>query len=276
MPSTSDGDRLASSVVASSPPGRRAMYVLHGICGRGRNWAALARHLCVRRADWQAVLIDLRHHGQSPSFEPPHTVQACTGDVLSFEESSKTAPRAVLGHSFGGKVALAFAARTDVRPLQVWVIDSTPEARGPEGAAWDMLRIVRSLTPDFASRHEAVVAMEANGVAPAVAAWMATNLAIEAGRYVWRLDFDAMASLLDDFFRTDLWDVVEHPPAGTEFHFVQATESTTLTAPACDRLAEAGRRHGRVHLHRVPGGHWLHTDNPEGVLALLAGWLPHA
>lgn len=124
---------LAASVIAGEPPGQRSLYVLHGIYGRGRNWAALARHLCVRRADWQSILIDLRLHGQSPAFAPPHTVAACAEDVMRFEASAAREPRAVLGHSFGGKVALAFAARTDVRPLQVWIIDSTPEARPPKG-----------------------------------------------------------------------------------------------------------------------------------------------
>jgi pimeloyl-ACP methyl ester carboxylesterase len=266
--------RLASTVVAASPPGRLALFVLHGIYGRGRNWAALARHLSARRPDWRAVLIDLRLHGHSPAFTPPHTVHACAGDVLEFEQESDVAPRAILGHSFGGKVALSVAALTDVRPLQIWIIDSTPETRAPEGAAWDMLRIVRSLAATFGTRHAAVLALEQHRVQPAVAAWMATNLSLDAGRYRWRLDLDAMRSLLEDFFRTDLWDVVEQPPAGTEFHFVKALDSNALTEDACDRLLEAGRRHGQVHLHRVSGGHWLHTDNADAVLELLERWLP--
>jgi pimeloyl-ACP methyl ester carboxylesterase len=274
MVPTADDERLASTEIAASPPGSLALYALHGIYGRGRNWAAVARHLAVRRPDWGVVLIDLRLHGHSPACSPPHTVEACAGDVLEFERDKEAPPRAILGHSFGGKVALAFAARTDVRPLQVWIIDSTPEARAPEGAAWEMLHAARSLPPDFASRHQAVTGLEGRGVAPAVAAWMATNLSLADGRYRWRLDFGAMKALLEDFFRTDLWDVVEQPPAATEFHFVKALGSDTLSERACDRLTAARGRHGQVHLHRVQGGHWLNTDNPGAVLGLLERWLP--
>jgi pimeloyl-ACP methyl ester carboxylesterase len=276
VPRTAGGERLASRVIAADPPGPRALYVLHGIYGHGRNWAAVARHLCVRRADWRAVLLDLRLHGESPPFDPPHTVLACAGDVLEYEATSDAPPRAVLGHSFGGKVALAVAARAGIDPLQVWVIDSTPEARTPDGAAWEMLRVIGALPATFESRHDAVLAMEARGVRPAVAAWMATNLGPAGGGYAWRLDFGAMQALLDDFFRTDLWDVVEHPPSGAEIHFVKATESRTLTDAACARLLEAGRHNGQVHLHHVRGGHWLNTDNPEAVLSLLQARLPHS
>lgn len=265
---------LASTVVTPGAHAAHRLFVLHGIYGRGRNWAAIARHLVVRRPDWASVLLDLRLHGDSPAFTPPHSVEAAAGDVLEFEAHAGLAPRAILGHSFGGKVALSFTARTDVRPLQVWVIDSTPEARPPEGSAWRMLQVVKDLERDFASRQEAIDQMQARGVSPAVAAWMTTNLAFSDGRYRWRLDLEAVEAMLADFFRVDLWDVVEAPPADVEIEFVKANDSSTLSDSACARIEAAGRATGRVHLHRVAGGHWLNTDNPEAVLALLERRLP--
>jgi pimeloyl-ACP methyl ester carboxylesterase len=267
--------RLAHTLTADNGhPAARVLYVLHGIFGRGRNWGAVSRHLLARRPDWSSVLLDLRLHGNSPSLVPPHTVDTCARDVLAFELSSGLTPRAVLGHSFGGKVALLFAALADIRPLQVWVIDSTPEARPPDGSAWGMLRAVRSMPQDFVSRLEAVLAMQQRGVRGDVAAWMSTNLVLSEGRYRWKLDFEAVEALLVDFFRVDAWDLVESPPDGVELHFVKATESETLSETACARIGEARRRHGRVQLHRVFGGHWLNTDNPEAVLSLLSAGLP--
>lgn len=264
---------LAHSFVAA-PGATRHLLMLHGIYGRGKNWGAIARHLLARRKDWASVLVDLRMHGGSQDFTPPHTVESAAADVVALEDTVGIAPRAVLGHSFGGKVALRVAPTTVTRPLQVWVIDSTPEAREPDGAAWAMLRILRELPPDFGDRQEAVEAMQARGVAPAPAAWMATNLALEDGRYRWRLDLDAMEALLVDFFRVDLWDVVESPAAGVSIEFVKAQDSSTLSDAACERIVAAGRAHGRAHLHRVAGGHWLNTDNPEAVLRLLSERLP--
>ena len=74
---------LASTVVGASGPAALEMTVLHGIYGRGRNWGAIARHLAARRHDWRSRLVDLRLHGDSVGFAPPHTVDAAARDVLA-------------------------------------------------------------------------------------------------------------------------------------------------------------------------------------------------
>jgi hypothetical protein len=83
-----------------------------------------------------------------------------------------------------------------------------------------------------------------------------------------------MEALLRDFYRLDLWQVIETPPPGLTVHVVKATRSTLLSDRACARIVDASQRHGRVHLHHVDGGHWLNTDNPDAILALLSRGLP--
>ena len=52
---------LAHTIVASEAgTARRTIVLLHGIYGRGRNWAAIARGLAARRPEWAAALVDLR------------------------------------------------------------------------------------------------------------------------------------------------------------------------------------------------------------------------
>lgn len=251
----------------------RWLYVLHGIYGAGRNWASLAKALTAYRPEWGAVLVDLRLHGHSQGFSPPHTLQACVADLAALAAGEGRPPAAVLGHSFGGKVALLWAARG--APRQTWVIDSTPARRSPGGSAYRMLGILERLPPAFASRAEAVAALEAAGFASHVAQWMATNLVPRGGAYRWRFDLAGIASLLDDFFRVDLWDVVEAPPAGAEVHIVRADQSDVLDEADLARVRGAARdtsgadAGGWTFLHELHGGHWLHVDNPDGLQALL-------
>ena len=249
----------------------RWLSVLHGIYGAGRNWGAVARALVAERPDWGAVLVDLRQHGDSTGFEGPHTLDRTAADLDAVEASRPVA--AVLGHSFGGKVALIRgAAEAGIR--QVWVVDSTPDAREPEGAAWEMLDILRRIPGAFDTRDQAVAALTAEGVRRPVASWMTTNLDWRDERYGWRIDFDDMEALLLDFFRADLWEGVEDPREGLEIHFIRATASRVLSAEAVGRIRMAGERTGRVFLHEVRGGHWLNADNPEEVVRLLARHLP--
>jgi hypothetical protein len=81
-------------------------------------------------------------------------------------------------------------------------------------------------------------AVGAHGYPPGVGQWMAMNLEpADDGEYRWRIDFDSMELLLRDFFRTDLWEVVE-AAEGPEIHLVRAEA--------------AGRRNGRLGVHALP------------------------
>lgn len=253
----------------------RWMLLLHGIYGAGRNWRSLARRFVDARGSWGAAPVDLRGHGRSPVLEPPHTLQACAGDVADLVAAEKLNARAVLGHSFGGKVALLYAEDPPVPVERVWVIDSSPGTREPAGSAWRMLQVLRAAPGPFATREAAAVSVEAGGFAPPVAQWMSTNVVTGSDdAYRWRLDLDVMESLLVDFFRTDAWSVVEAPPAGCDIHVVKAKESSVLDERACERIEAAAAATGRVHLHRVEGGHWLNADNPDALERLLLEHMP--
>jgi pimeloyl-ACP methyl ester carboxylesterase len=268
---------LAATIVddPSAAP-RQNLYFLHGIYGRGRNWAVIARRLRTVRADWCSVLVDLRGHGDSPTAAPPHTVAAAADDVAALSATLNLPIHALLGHSFGGKVALAYAATGAPRLREVWIVDATPASREPDGSAWRMLDVLRQHPGPFASRDAAVEIVHGAGYPMPVARWMASN-AIEQDRaYRWRLDVDVMEALMRDFFRQDFWHVIEAPPAGLVVHIVKATKSSILDAAACARIDDAARRHGRVALHRVEAGHWVHTDNAVAIVGLLERDLPRS
>lgn len=254
--------------VAEGEP-RQWLYVLHGIFGAGRNWGSIIRRVVRERPEWGALLIDLRQHGRSQGTTPPHTVEAAARDLLELA-AAVVPPDALLGHSFGGKVALLAAGLPELRERirQVWVVDSTPDAREPEGGAWAMLRLLRSLPDAFQTRDQLVQALVQGGSSRPIAQWMATNLHHEAGAYRWRFDLDAMEDLLRSFFDTDAWPVVEGAGPGLDIRFVRASRGSVLDDAAVARVLRAGAR-APVHLHQVEGGHWLNADNPDSVTELL-------
>lgn len=256
--------------------GRRNLYFLHGIYGRGRNWAGVARPVVAARGDWRALMVDLRGHGQSTPLPPPHTVIEAAKDVARLSGVLGQRIDAILGHSFGGKVALQFASVAPEGLKQIWVVDSTPAPKVPDGSAWRMLETIRDNPGPYESRQKAADVLMRAGFAEPVAVWMASNAVWRDGVYQWRLDLDVMEALLLDFFRLDLWSVIETPPPGLVVHVVKATASNLLDERACGRIEAAARVHGRVQLHRVAGGHWLNTDNPDALTALLVRELPRS
>ncbi|MGH7464092.1 MAG: alpha/beta fold hydrolase [Longimicrobiales bacterium] len=250
------------------------MYVLHGVYGAGRNWASVMRRIVTQRPDWGALLVDLRQHGESQGFAGPHTVDAAAADLDRLADHTGLRPDTVLGHSFGGKVALLFARSTTAPPKQIWVIDSTPQARVPDGSAWDMLELLESLPATFESRDDVIAQLVERGQSRPLAQWMATNLVANDGGYRWRIDFDSIRELLLSFFDADAWDVVENPPDGTDIHLVKAEDSRILSGAALDRAEEAAAAGSRTFVHRVAGGHWVNAENPAALESLLVQMLP--
>lgn len=261
------------TVTAEGATPSRWLYMLHGIFGSGRNWGSVARRLVRARPEWGVVLVDLREHGSSSGFPPPHTVDACARDVEALAGATGRPVDVLLGHSFGGKVALAHLDQGG-EPLQVWVVDSTPETGRAGGSAWQMLEQVGRLPPRFGSRDELVSALGREGIAVPVARWMATNL--EGGPeegYRWRFNLEAIGALLQDFFTRDLWNTLGAPAPGAEIHLIKARDSGVLSEGAVERIREM-EGEGRVFLHVVDGGHWVNADNPEALHTLLESHLP--
>ncbi|HEX9106261.1 MAG TPA: alpha/beta hydrolase [Longimicrobiales bacterium] len=287
MPAPLHHDRITASPEARPT---QWLYVLHGIFGAGRNWASIVRRVGRARPEWGGVLVDLREHGRSRGFPPPHTLAAAAGDLAALVQATGLPASAVLGHSFGGKVALLFAREHALAAgtRHLWIVDSLPApVPSPRGSAWEMLGLLRRNPGPFATRADAVAALEAQGVANGVAQWISSNLeplpgdaarqdaggaaghAGASGPLGWRLDLDAIEALLRDFFATDLWDVVEDPPDGLRIDFLKAEGSDVMPEPVVQRIEEIGRANARVQLHKLEGGHWLNADNPAGVEEVL-------
>lgn len=252
---------------------RQWMLFTHGVYGMGRNWNAVARKVIAGRSGWGAVMVDLREHGGSHGHDAPHTIEAAARDVIELIDTLDAPVGAVVGHSFGGKVMLMVARLMgDEAPAEVWIIDSTPAPRArPGGSAWDMLTHLRKSAGMFRTRAMAVTELALRGVDEGTAQWISTNLERSPeGNYTWKLDLGIMEELLRSFFATDLWDVVENPPAQSVLHFVKASQASTLEEDDLMRLKKAvASSGGRVELHEVKGGHWLNADNPDAVVDLM-------
>lgn len=254
----------------------RSAFLLHGIFGSGRNWKTFAGRLAAACPDWSIALVDLREHGASQGAPPPHTLAACAGDLAELARSLGRAPAAVLGHSFGGKVALAYAAAAPDALEQVVLLDSPPGAQAAHGdplestEAGRVLRVMQRMQVPVESRAAASAELARQGIPTSVAGWMATNLVPSGAGYAWHFDLGALEALLLDYWRTDGYALLRALPQRLAVHQVRAADSDRW--PPRER-ADLAREvaSGRVVEHVLEGaGHWLHIDNPGGLLALLA------
>ena len=256
-----------------SEPTRR-IGMLHGSFGSGRNLGKFAKQLLALRPNYAATLIDLPGHGKSSGVMGEPSLRGCAELVAGVAEEVGGFD-VVLGHSLGGKIALHLLGVVGVGLESVWVIDSTPAVIEERGEAQAMLDVVAAMPDEFVQRAQAVAMLEEAGVAGSVAQWMATNLEREegGGPFRWRFDRVFMQGLLDDFYGSDLWGLLEGDD-GAEVHFVRALGSGLMTGDSVERIRGMEGAAGRVNLHEMEGGHWLHVDNPGGLSRLIAERLP--
>jgi pimeloyl-ACP methyl ester carboxylesterase len=259
----------------SGTPSRSFLF-LHGILGSGTNLRSIARALVRADASYQAVLVDLRGHGRSPMPVGPQTLEACADDVGELARALDLPVHGILGHSFGGKVAMTLAHRRDALSEQlshVVLVDSMPGARHGGRGSENVLVVIDALEAmprHVTLREHFIDALVMKGQTRAIASWLAMSLRRTDDGFEMAFDLPAIRALLEDYFARDLWPLFddETPRETPRLHQVIGERSAVFDAE--DR-AHAARlaREGRATLDALPAGHWVHVDDPEGLVRTL-------
>lgn len=247
--------------------GSRALVLLHGFLGSGRNLSTLARTLAERDSTLGVVALDLTGHGASPPLPPGADSATLAGDVLATARTLGLAgPLALVGHSLGGRVALGAALLEPAAMSSLTLLDIAP---GPlrDGGVSAIVDVVRRAPGVVSTRGQARAHLEAAGLPRAIAEWLTLNLEPAAGGYRWRVDREALAALHARIAREDLWPAVEGPHAyrvrcvrAGASDYVSETDAKRLEAAGCPVVTLANT------------GHFLHAERPrETADAILAG-----
>ncbi|KAJ7515236.1 hypothetical protein O6H91_22G007000 [Diphasiastrum complanatum] len=264
---------------------------IHGILGGRRNWASFCKRLAQEFPTWQFLLVDLRCHGDSAAISKsgPNTVVSAARDVLQLLARLKLTPRVLVGHSFGGKVVLSMvgqAAKPLARPVQVWVLDSTPGQVRSGGDGEDhpakIISFLRTMPAEVPSRRFVIDALLKERFSLSVAQWMTTNLRPiqnphggSSLGHAWLFDLNGIADLYRSYEVTNLWSLVDNVPQGIHIKFLRAERSLHRWAHEdVERIRSAEQAASSeaagVQLHVLEAaGHWVHADNPEGLIKIL-------
>jgi pimeloyl-ACP methyl ester carboxylesterase len=275
---------LAYEQVPGPGEALRRVLFLPGIFGRGSNLRTLARRFLEARPGWDAWLLDLRGHGASPKGTPSPSLAAAAADVTALCAWSAIPVAAIVGHSFGGKVALEILRQgflpilakdnqSTVPLSHVMTLDSNPGPRVPDptpDSAWSVLEMLQELPATFPSRTAFVEAVTARGHSRTLAQWLALSTEpAPAGGVRFALDLAELRALLLSYFAADLWPVVSEPPDSVRIHLVIGEHSTSYAPTDRARARELTARREQMTVDFLPTGHWVHTDDLDGLLQVM-------
>jgi lipase len=215
------------------PSGPAAVLAIHGLTGHGKRWQTLSEHYLT---DVAVAAPDLLGHGRSP-WSAPWTIDANVAALASVIEDQADGPVLVVGHSFGGAIALNLAAACPDLVSGLVLLDP---AVGLDGR-W-MAEIADSMlaSPDYTDRAEArnekISGSWADVPVEELDAELDEHLiALPNGRYGWRISVPAMMSYWSELAR-DI--VVPHPGTRTTLVRATRTEPPYVSDDLVDGLAE--------------------------------------
>eukprot|EP00803_Ostreobium_quekettii_P002044 evm.model.scf_1258.1 EVM.evm.TU.scf_1258.1 scf_1258:2220-8523(+) len=254
--------------------------LVHGILGSRRNMQKYAKILVEGYPAWQALLVDLRCHGQSAgsALPLPNSVESSARDILKLLSSLKLFPQVLVGHSFGGKVVMSMAQQFGKRlprPVHVWVLDALPGdvragERNRRDHPSDLISTLNTLPMPIRSRSDLIDHLLRAGFSREVSTWMTTSLrpasATARRDLTWSFDLAGVEEMYKSYEDTNLWPLLVDVPEGLKLHFVRAEGSHYKWAGRDHELIES---YGHtVHLLKN-AGHWVHADNPCGLFDIM-------
>jgi pimeloyl-ACP methyl ester carboxylesterase len=249
---------------AQGPQTAPPLVIAHGLFGSGRNFNTLGRRWTAGR---RVLLLDMRNHGSSPwADEMDYPAQAA--DLAEAVERLAGGSAVLLGHSMGGKVAMALALTRPDLLAGLIVADIAPIAYSHTHLPF--VQAMRAVDLGQVRRRSDADPLLAEGVPdPMLRAFLLQNLVVEDGEARWRINLEAIEREMP---RLTGWP--ERWPHG-RFEgptlFLHGGASDYLPPESRERVA---RLFPAAEIAAVEGaGHWLHAEKPAEFAAAVERWL---
>jgi esterase len=255
----SAGMILNASVTGQGEP----VVLVHGLFGAARNLGILSRALSQRV---QVIALDLRNHGESPH-GLPMDFATMAGDVAETLASLGVGRMKIVGHSLGGKTAMALALTRPELVERLVVMDIAPVTYDHDYEDYVEAMLAMPLSPSL-TRGEADQMLAQSVKAAPMRAFLLNNLVLGAAPR-WRVGLKEIQAAMPDLLA---WKELpgERPYTGPTL-FLRGAESGYV-GPEAEGAIDA--LFPRAERESIEGAaHWLHADKPREVIAALQAFL---
>jgi len=241
--------RLHSQQAGNGP----ILVMLHGLFGDLDNFRSVSLHM---ERSLSVVRIDLPGHGKSPTL-PSLSIESMADQVLNELAALGIREFSLLGHSLGGKVAMAVAASPQCKGLdRLCIVDIAPKLYpAHHQSIFDAL--LKIDLKALKNRREADQQLRHSVPDAGIRAFLLKGLyQHESKRYLWRFD---LKQLVQDYPQISsppqMSNIVEVPTL-----FIKGGASDYLTA---SDETEIRLRFSDPSLKIIEGaGHWPHAEKP--------------
>ncbi len=253
------------------PGGGAPIIIVHGLSYFSYDWADAASQMANGR---EVVAIDMRGFGESDwSAARDYKLETLSNDLVAVLDALGWDKAVLMGHSFGGRVALATAGWKPERAAAIVLVDFAPDIAAP-GRRYTAQRIGGQ--PDFFASVDEAMTYDHDDPQDATrrARWEAFLKKTDKG-YALKRDL----SFRDNFKRAletgqstpvpaFLWPMIADLKA--PLLVLRGSESNMFEAATLDKVRETNPR---ARALEIAGSHDLAGDNPDGLAQTVNAFL---
>lgn len=249
---------LHTHISGEGPP----VVLIHGLFGSYENLGVIARSLS---DEFQVINVDARNHGQSPH-DSKMTYQLMADDLRQTLAHLGIGKAAILGHSMGGKLAMAFALAYPHQVTKMVVADVAPVAYPPRHDAV-LTGLAAVDLQNITSRRQADEQLAEFVSETGVRQFLLKSLVKDDEKFHWRFNLQALTE--------NYPQLISAPLTGKSFSgpvlFIKGGESDYILPehrPAILQLFP------QAQAKIIQGtGHWLHAEKPAAFSKLVREFL---
>jgi esterase len=244
--------RLHFQNYGQGPP----LIILHGLFGSLENWHSISPNLA---ANFQVFAVDQRNHGRSP-----HTAdmsyQLMAEDLKEFLSGQHLSAVNLLGHSMGGKTAMAFAITYPDMVERLIVVDMATRAYPAHHR--QILKALLSLDLGSCKSRAEMESQLAPAIPDlAVRRFLLKNVKRDqAGAFYWQMNLPAIEA---NYARLSEAVTGQRPFEGPAL-FIRGGRSNYIRG---EDMTSIRKLFPRVEFCEIAdAGHWVHAEKPEAFL----------
>jgi esterase len=245
--------------------GPRVLF-LHGLFGQGKNWTSIAKALA---DSFQLTLVDLPNHGRSgwtTEISYPGMADALADLLDGLADGDQIC---VVGHSMGGKVAMALALQHPDLVQRLCVVDIAPVRYAGLSNFADYVRGMRALDLDrLSDRATADAELQPYVPDATVRGFLLQNLRREGSSWRWQMNLELLGDHLDDLAG---WPELQVDPYPGPTLWMAGAESSYVTSDAAPGMRALFPRTQLLTVKK--SGHWVHSEQPEIFVGALRRFL---
>ncbi|MEE3086089.1 MAG: alpha/beta fold hydrolase [Bacteroidota bacterium] len=252
---------LHSNIIGS---GDDHFIILHGFLGMGDNWKTHAKNLSEK--EYCVHLVDQRNHGRS-FWSDIFDYDVMVNDLLQYLNHHGINQCVVLGHSMGGKTAMAFALNYPDRVQKLIIADIAPKYYAPHHQR--ILAGLSTLNLEEVSSRKAAAEHLKNFIPEAgTRQFLLKNLYwVSEGKLGLRINVAVLKNAAEAVGAAIQSQKQYHQP--TLFLY---GENSNYINPMTD--TEILKYFPKAEIIEIKGaGHWLHAEKPILFFKTLTQWL---